>query len=124
MAIAWPQPSTESDDGWVAVCAMLEAPSAVSSSSSSSSDSSGSKSIMASPPLVPDLLISAELQDIPEMLDVEAAHQTEPVEMRPHNDTSIGAFLYILWCHVDDFIEFDIGCLGAYDGGDADAGLC
>jgi hypothetical protein len=73
-AIARPQPLTEYDDGRVAVCAMLEAPSMVSSSSLSSSDSSGSESIMASPLPIPDLLISAGLQDMLEMLEVEAAH--------------------------------------------------
>jgi hypothetical protein len=73
-AIVWPQPSTEYDDGRVAVCAMLKAPSMVSSSSSSSSDSSGSESIMALPLPIPDLLISTGLQDMLEMLEVEAAH--------------------------------------------------
>jgi hypothetical protein len=38
-----------------------------------SMDSSGLKSIRASPPPIPDLLISVELQDIEEMPDIEAA---------------------------------------------------
>jgi hypothetical protein len=76
---------------------MLEALSAVSCSSLSSSDSSSSESIMASPPPVPDMLISTVLQDVSEM-PLEAAHQAEPLETGPHVNTSVGMFLYILCC--------------------------
>jgi hypothetical protein len=48
-------------------------PSAESCSSSPLSDSSESKSIMHLPPPAPGMLISAELQDIAEMPEVEAA---------------------------------------------------
>jgi hypothetical protein len=96
-AIMRPRPPTESDDGRVVVCMMLEAPSAVPCASSSSSDSSGSESIMALPPPVPDMLISSVLQDISEMPEVETAHPGgEPVEIGPRAKTSAGIFLYIL----------------------------
>jgi hypothetical protein len=96
----------------------------VSSSSLSSSDSSYSESTRALPPPIPDLLISSVLQDIPDMPEVEATHQMmEPVEMKPHADASAGMLLYILQYHVAIFVEFDIICVGAYDGGDADVGL-
>jgi hypothetical protein len=96
MAIVQPQPLTEFDDGRVEICAMLGAPSAVSCSSSSSSDSSGSESIMASPPPVPDMLISTVLQDISEVPEAKAADQAELVVAGPHSDTSAVLFLYIL----------------------------
>jgi hypothetical protein len=92
-----PQPPTESDDGRVAVCATLEAPSVVSSSTSSSSDPSGSESIMALAPPVPDLLISAGLEDIPEMTEVEVAYETvNLIETVPCADISADMLLYIL----------------------------
>jgi hypothetical protein len=80
---------------------------------------------MSSPPPVPDLRISAGLEDILEMPAVEATHEmVNPIETVPRADVSYGMFFYILWCHAADFVKFDIGCAGAYDGGDADAGLC
>jgi hypothetical protein len=73
-AVTWLRPPTESDDGQVAYCLMLDfVPSAESCSSLSSSDSSELASIIASPPPVPDMVISAELPDILEMPEVEAA---------------------------------------------------
>jgi hypothetical protein len=103
---------------------MLEAPSVMPSSASSSSESSSSESIIASPQPVPDLLISAGLEDLAEMTEVGVAQDTvNPVEMVPRANTSAGLFLYIFWCHVTNFVEFDIGCTGAYDGSDVDAGL-
>jgi hypothetical protein len=55
------QSPTESDDGRVVTCAMLGASSMVLCSALSSSDSSGLESIMASPPPVPDIVISVVL---------------------------------------------------------------
>jgi hypothetical protein len=50
-------------------------------SSSSLSDPFGSESIMASPRSVPDMRISAVVQDISEVTVAKAAHQAvEPVE--------------------------------------------
>jgi hypothetical protein len=64
-----PQAPGRSDDGLVACCVLLDfVPSVESCSSSSSSDSSGSESVLASPPSVPDLHISAELPDMTEVL--------------------------------------------------------
>jgi hypothetical protein len=66
------QPTTESDDGCVAVCAMLGTPFVV-PSSSSSSESSALESVLGLPPPIPDLLISSDLSDILEMPEIEAA---------------------------------------------------
>jgi hypothetical protein len=75
---------------------MLEAPSVMPSSASSSSESSSSESIIASPQPVPDLLISAGLEDLAEMTEVGVAQDTvNPVEMVPRANTSAGLFLYI-----------------------------
>jgi hypothetical protein len=58
---------------------------------------SNSESIMASPPLISDLLISTGLDDIPEMPEAATAHQTvETIVMEPRTNTSAGMFLYIL----------------------------
>jgi hypothetical protein len=75
---------------------MLEALSVVTFSSSSSGESSRSDSIVALLSPVPNMVIFAELQDIAEMLEVEVAHQTEPVETGFRVGTSAGEFLYIL----------------------------
>jgi hypothetical protein len=93
-AIVRLQPLTESDDGHVVACAMLGASSVV---SSSSNDSYGSESIMALLPLIPNLLISAGLDDTLEMPDGKMAHQSvETIATIPHADTSAGMFMYIL----------------------------
>jgi hypothetical protein len=93
-AIVRLQPLTESDDGHVVACAMLGAPFVV---SSSSNDSYGSESIMALLPLIPNLLISAGLDDTLEMPDGKTAHQSvETIATIPHADTSTGMFMYIL----------------------------
>jgi hypothetical protein len=73
-----PPTSTTADDGYVAYCAMLDSVLSVESCSSSSSDSSSSESILASPRLILDMHISAELQEMPE---AEAAEQEAPVEI-------------------------------------------
>jgi hypothetical protein len=96
-AIVRLQPLTESDDGHVVACAMLGASSVVSSLSSSLNDSYGSESIMALLPLIPNLLISAGLDDTLEMPDGKTAHQSvETIATIPHADTSAGMFMYIL----------------------------
>jgi hypothetical protein len=51
---------------------------------------------MASPPPVPDMLISTVLQDISEVPEAKAADQAELVVAGPHSDTSAVLFLYIL----------------------------
>jgi hypothetical protein len=84
------QPMSKSNDGHVAACTTLGAPSVVSSSSSSLSGSSSSESIPASPPPIPDFLISSEFLDIPE---IEAVQQTmEPDETLTRIGTSAGIF--------------------------------
>jgi hypothetical protein len=60
---------------------MLDSVLSVESCSSSSSDSSSSESILASPRLILDMHISAELQEMPE---AEAAEQEAPVEIDAH----------------------------------------
>jgi hypothetical protein len=63
------------------------------SSTSSSSDSSGTECVMASPPPFNELGIAAGLEDIPEAMEVETAHETvDSVETVPHTDTSAGMF--------------------------------
>jgi hypothetical protein len=61
MVVVRSRPPTKSDDGRVAFCTMMEALSVVTCVSSSSSESSRSDSIVASPPLVPNIVISMEL---------------------------------------------------------------
>jgi hypothetical protein len=51
---------------------------------------------MLSPLPVPDMLISMVLQDISELLEAEAPHQAEPIEVGPCIDISASMFLYIL----------------------------
>jgi hypothetical protein len=100
------------DDGRVVTCAMLGASPTVLHSASSSSDSSGSESIIASPPPVPDMVISLVLPDISEV--------PEPVEAGSHMETSTDMFCIFL--DVLFIVEFDIGWAGGHGGGDADAG--
>jgi hypothetical protein len=65
----------------VAYCVMLDSmPSVESCLPSSSSDRSGSESILASPPLVPNLRISTELS----VLEAEAVQQEVLVETEAH----------------------------------------
>jgi hypothetical protein len=72
-------------------------PSVESCSSSSSRDSSSSDSNIVSPSPIPDIFISVELYSILEMPEAETAHRAaEPVDTRPHPDTSTGMFSNIL----------------------------
>jgi hypothetical protein len=61
-------------------------------SSSLSSDSSESESIMASPPPVPDMVISVKLPDISDTPDVEVAQQIMPVEVETRVGSPVGVF--------------------------------
>jgi hypothetical protein len=61
-------------------------------SSSSLSDSSGSESMRASPPPALDLVISAELQDILEMPEVEASQQMVTVEAEARTISPLVSF--------------------------------
>jgi hypothetical protein len=69
-----PQAPTESDDHRVAYCTMLDSISSVETCLPSLSHSSSSSELLrTSPPLIPDLHISVELEDILEMLEAEPA---------------------------------------------------
>jgi hypothetical protein len=77
----------------VAYFPMLDStPSMESCSSSLSSDSSESESIMASPPPVPDMVISVKLPDISDTPDVEVAQQIMPVEVETRVGSPVGVF--------------------------------
>jgi hypothetical protein len=93
--VAAPSPPVGgSDDDRVEVCSMLGVASASSFSSSSSSEPSASESVKASPPPVPDLMISlamiitgSELLVISEMSELDATQYTMELEgARPHAD--------------------------------------
>jgi hypothetical protein len=86
------------------MCTMLGTSPTVSHSASSSSDSSGSKSIMASPPPVPDMVISVLLPDLSEVPEAESTPWDDPVEMGPHTKTSVGEF----FLNVLSVAKFDI----------------
>jgi hypothetical protein len=121
------QPPTESEDGRVAYCHMLDSVLSVESySSSSSSDSFESESIMASPPPIPNMLISMELHDIAETPEVEAARQTMSVEAEARAVSRVGELsCFCMFCSVVvNDVDLGVGCAGTHDGGDADAGLC
>jgi hypothetical protein len=100
-------------------------PSTESCSSSPLSDSSESKSIMHLPPPAPGMLISAELQDIAETPEVEAARQTMVIEAEDHAVSPVGELLFLcMFCDsVVNYADLDVGCAGTHDGGDADADL-
>jgi hypothetical protein len=67
-----PHPTYGSDDDRVVAYSMLKVASVVSSSSSSSSESSTLKLILASPLLIPNLVIASDLPSIPKMPELEA----------------------------------------------------
>jgi hypothetical protein len=125
--VVWPPAPVDSDDDQVAYYPMLDlVPSTESFSSPSSSDSSGSKSIRASPPPIPDLFISMELLDIPEMPEAWAAQQTVSMATEAHAISMLmifRAFVYFV-CFVVLLLAVDlrIGFTGAHDGECADAG--
>jgi hypothetical protein len=83
-----PPASADSGEGRVAMCMMLGTLPMVSHSTPSSSNSSGSRSIMASPPLVPYMVIFAVLPDISEVSEVEPTPRDDAVEMGPHAEAS------------------------------------
>jgi hypothetical protein len=87
-----PQLPTDSDEGRVATCIMLGTSPTVSHSTSSSSNSFGLKSIMASPPPIPAMVISAVLSDISEVLEAEPTPRDDAVQTGPHTETSVGEF--------------------------------
>jgi hypothetical protein len=91
-----PQLPTDSDEGRVATCIMLGTSPTVSHSASSSSDSFGLKSIMASPPPIPAMVISVVLSDISEVLEVESTPRDDVVQTGPHTETSVGEFFLTL----------------------------
>jgi hypothetical protein len=89
-----PQPPTDSDEGRVATCIMVGATPIVSRSASSSSDSSGSKSIMASPLPVPDMVIYVVLPVISEVSEAKPTPQDDAAETVPRTETSTGEFFF------------------------------
>jgi hypothetical protein len=79
-----PWAAAGTDDDRVAYCAILDSVPSVESCSTSLGETSGSESILASPPLVPDLRIAAELSPMTEAPEAEAADQEAPVETEAH----------------------------------------
>jgi hypothetical protein len=87
-------------------------------SSSSSSGSSSLESIRPSPPLILDLFIFVELEDILEMPEVEAAEQMVPVETKAHTVSPVDEFSHFCMFHLfcADFVDLDIDYAGAHEG--------
>jgi hypothetical protein len=73
---------------------MVGATPIVSRSASSSSDSSGSKSIMASPLPVPDMVIYVVLPVISEVSEAKPTPQDDAAETVPRTETSTGEFFF------------------------------
>jgi hypothetical protein len=119
----------ESNDGRVACCRMLDSmPFVETCSSSSLSDSSSSESVRASPLPILDLLISTELEDIPELLEVKVAQRIVLAEAEAHAVSPVSEFscffMLCMFCGAFvDYVDLDVGCRGAHDGVDADASL-
>jgi hypothetical protein len=49
---------------------------------------------MASPPLVPDIVISTVLTNISDVPKAEMTPRDDPVEMGPHAGTSVGEYFF------------------------------
>jgi hypothetical protein len=92
--IVRPWSPADSDEGCIVMCMMLGASLTVSRLASSSSDSSGSKSTMASPLPVPDVVIYVVLPDISKVLEVELMPQDDVIETGPRTETSASEFFF------------------------------
>jgi hypothetical protein len=100
-------------------------PSVETCSSSSSSGSSSSESIRPSPPLILDLFISVDLEDILEMPEVYLAQQMVTVETEARTISHIDEFSRFCMFRADfvDYVDLDIDYASTHEGDGADAGL-
>jgi hypothetical protein len=81
-----------SDADWVVLCTIFDSVPSMESCSSPSNFSPGSESVVALPPLVPDVDVSMELLHMIEVPVVEAAGQEVPVNAETHAASPEGWF--------------------------------